>query len=146
MDNYYDYISNLRLFYHKKMYSNEIEGNKELSNSSLTYLKNKMENLNKKQIIEENENVPIFNEIDNLIYKKYWHKLKSFHQKEKIREYVENLKINNEKKKNNLLDKLYLAVDKKILTKKGNVDYDPFKCSINSIQGLIEENGEYIFE
>ena len=77
----------------------------------------------------------MFTNIDKYIYQKYWHKLKSFHQKAKIAEFINTLNYPVDKK-NTLLDTLYAEIDNKNLTKKKMVDYDPIECIIKSISGL----------
>lgn len=104
MSDYFQNIIDLRINNKKTKYENELKGNKELTQISINFIQNEITNLNLcYQKVEEKVEKKIENtqsDVDNLVYNRYWHKLKPFHQKVKLREFVENLTIKNDKKKN----------------------------------------------
>ena len=136
MSDYHQNIVKLRKYCKRIKYQNELDGNEKLTEKSKEYFQMILKEINDPPKKETSSTSGIFDEIDSLIYKRYWHKLKSFHQKVKLREYVENLKISKESRKEKLIKDLYDAVDLKILTKKGSVEYDPFSYCIKSIVGF----------
>jgi hypothetical protein len=133
MDNYYDVISKLKHKCIRSKYKNEIKGNLELSKISKEYIMLILNQKKDRKSISTDSDKSILNEVDNLIFQKYWHKLKPFHQKIKLKEFINKSKI---KHKNEIINKLNKAIDEKILTKKGSVNYDPFTYNITSIPTL----------
>jgi hypothetical protein len=110
-----------------------------LNNQSKDYLYSKIikkVDENEVENVKQSETKNMFTNIDKYVYQKYWHKLKPFHQKVKIAEYVSTLNYPVDKK-DILLNSLYTEIDSKNLTKKKMVDYDPIECIIKSISGLV---------
>lgn len=142
MSDYHKNITNLEIECKKVKYKNELEGNPKLTEDSKIYLQNILNDLDKPSKLKEEKKSTngVFNDFDHIVYKRYWHKLKPFHQKVKLKEYVEELKIKDNSKKEKLIMKLHKAIDLKVLTKKGSVEYDPFSYIIKSIVGLEYDN------
>ena len=86
--------------------------------------------------------VPQYN--DDYLYQKPWTKLTAIHKIIKIKEFVNNLLIDNENDKQALKDILSEMVKNKILTKKEEVSYDPINCKVISISQLKYKDGKYL--
>lgn len=82
---------------------------------------------------------------DEVLYKKPWVKLNSIHKILKIKEFVNNLKINSEKDRVELKDELVTLVKTKILTKKEKVNYDEVNGTIISLTNLQYKNNKYYY-
>lgn len=82
---------------------------------------------------------------DEELYKKPWVKLNSIHKILKIKEFVNNLKINSEKERTELKEELVTLVKTKILTKKEKVKYDEVNGKIISLTNLEYKNGKYYY-
>jgi hypothetical protein len=82
---------------------------------------------------------------DEELYKKPWVKLNSIHKILKIKEFINNLKINSEKERNELKEELVTLVKTKILTKKEKVKYDEVNGQIISLTNLQYKNGKYYY-
>ncbi len=82
---------------------------------------------------------------DDDLYKKPWVKLNSIHKILKIKEFVNNLKINSEKDRSELKDELVTLIKTKILTKKEKVNYDEVTGKIISLTNLQYKNGKYYY-
>jgi hypothetical protein len=139
MINYTESIQNIRINCTSSRYLNEIKYNNMLNNQSKDYLYSKIikkVDENEVENVKQSETKNMFTNIDKYVYQKYWHKLKPFHQKVKIAEYVSTLNYPVDKK-DILLNSLYTEIDSKNLTKKKMVDYDPIECIIKSISGLV---------
>jgi len=80
---------------------------------------------------------------DDYLYKKPWTKLTAIHKIIKIKEFVNQLLIDNENDKQILKDILIEMVKNKTLTKKDDVLYDSNSCKIISITRLQHKNGKY---
>ena len=80
---------------------------------------------------------------DDYLYQKPWTKLTAIHKIIKIKEFVNQLLINDAEELSLLKDKLVDMVKNKILTKKEAVNYDSIKCKIISITHLQYKNGKY---
>ncbi len=80
---------------------------------------------------------------DDDLYKKPWQKLNSIHKILKIKEFVNNLKINSEKERAELKDELVVLVKTKVLTKKEKVKYDETNGKIISLPNLEYKDGKY---
>ena len=93
---------------------------------------------------KSNQDSPINNFSDDYLYQKPWTKLTAIHKIIKIKEFITQLGIENEKERSEIKDKLVELVKNKILTKKDSVIYDPIKAKIISIQLLQFKNGKYI--
>jgi hypothetical protein len=93
--------------------------------------------------IETENHKQIFS--DENLYKKPWTKLNAIHKILKIKEFVNNLKINSEKERAELKDNLIELVKLKILTKKEKVSYDELNGKIISLIDLQYKNGKYLY-
>ena len=86
----------------------------------------------------------IFNDDD--LYKKSWSKLNSIHKILKIKEFVNNLKINSEDERTNLKDELTSLIKSKVLTNKDKIKYDEVNGKIISLVNLQYKNGKYFYQ
>ena len=82
---------------------------------------------------------------DNDLYNKPWTKLNPIHKILKIKEFVNNLKINSEQARAQLRDELIELCKLKVLTKKDQVNYDEVNGKIISINNLQYKNEKYYF-
>jgi hypothetical protein len=80
--------------------------------------------------------------IDLFYYKKPWNKLNIVHKKIKVKEYINNLMLTKHKTKI-LIDKLVNLLNKKLLNKQNEVDYDIYNGKIITITILKYKNNEY---
>jgi len=80
---------------------------------------------------------------DKYLYTKSWSKLNIIHKKLKIKEFVNNLQINCDTERTQLLDKLNDLIRLKILTKKDAVNYDEINGKIISLSNLQYNNNKY---
>ena len=80
---------------------------------------------------------------DKYLYTKSWSKLNIIHKKLKIKEFVNNLQINCDTERTQLLDKLNDLIKLKILTKKDAVNYDEINGKIISLSNLQYNNNKY---
>ena len=80
------------------------------------------------------------------LYKKAWTKLNIIHKTIKIKEFVNNLKINSEKNRDKIKNELIDLLKKKILTKKEKVNYDEDRGIIVSLTELEYNNGMYNYK
>lgn len=148
--NYYQTIAKLRDDCKNTYYQNELEGNNKLDEKTTEYLNQQINSKKESSGLNNSNNLNngIFNDLNNLVYKNHWHKLRPFHQKIKLKEYIETLKIEKKSRKDKLTEKLFSAVDDKFLTKKSEVTYDPFTFSIKKINKLKfdEQKNKYFFE
>jgi hypothetical protein len=99
-----------------------------------TYQIQSSETENHKQIFSDEE-----------LYKKPWVKLNSIHKILKIKEFVNNLKIDSEQDRVALKDELVTLVKIKILTKKEKVKYDEVNGKIISLTNLQYKNCKYFY-
>lgn len=93
--------------------------------------------------IEAENHKQIFSDED--LYKKPWVKLNPIHKILKIKEFVNNLKINSEKERIILRDELIDLVKLKILTKKEKVNYDEVNGKVISLSDLQYKNEKYFY-
>lgn len=93
--------------------------------------------------IESDNHKQIFSDED--LYKKPWTKLNAVHKILKIKEFVNNLKINSEKDRAELRDELIDLVKLKVLTKKEKVVYDESIGKIISLSDLQYKNEKYSY-
>ena len=80
------------------------------------------------------------------LYKKSWSKLNIIHKTIKIKEFVNNLKINSEKNREKIKNVLVDLLKKKVLTKKEKVVYDEERGVIVSLTELEYNNGMYNYK
>ena len=91
------------------------------------------------------QEIGIFNQSDNYLYKKPWNKLAQIHKILKIKQYVKTqLGLTDKKYENELINELIGYVKNKILSKKKTVNYDFNKEKIISIPNLKFSNNKYI--
>ena len=141
------------------------------SNLYLLYINNLIktcdkQNINKDILVKELEKIDNSNEIiikkntssnslsntesptahkfsDDYLYQKPWNKLTTIHKIIKVKEFVNQLSIKNDKDQQSIKDSLIELVKNKTLTKKDSVIYDSNKFKIISIPILKFENGKY---
>ena len=141
--------SNLNIKYYESLLFN-------LSQNDLNYLwlnnhYDSLVNINKtdteKMIdIHTEKNTDVSNaNSDKYLYTKSWSKLNIVHKKLKIKEFVNNLQINCETDRVQLLDKLNELLKLKILTKKDAVNYDEINGKIISLSNLQYKNNKYCY-
>ena len=80
------------------------------------------------------------------LYKKSWSKLNIIHKTIKIKEFVNNLKINCEKNRDKIKNELISLLKNKVLTKKDKVVYDEERGIIVSLTELEYNNGMYNYK
>jgi len=139
----------IKLLLNIKYYKNLINVcNKNSINSS--FLENKKNNLivqnNNDNVSSVEHNITetdIVSENIDYLYTKSWNKLNQIHKVIKIKEFINNLEI-NEVNKEILKDELIeMSKDKK---KKNKINYDEVKCKIINISSLIFTDGKYKIE
>ena len=139
--------SNLNIKYYESLLYN-------LSQNNLNYIwlnnyYDSLVNINKtdtEKIIDTQgeKNIDISNvDSDKYLYTKSWSKLNIIHKKLKIKEFVNNLQINCDIDRIQLLDKLNELIKLKILTKKDAVNYDEINGKIISLSNLQYNNNKY---
>jgi hypothetical protein len=140
----------IKLLLNIKYYKNLINGcNKNNINSS--FLENKKNNLivqnnndNNVSSIENNiTETDIVSENIDYLYTKSWNKLNQIHKVIKIKEYINNLEINEHAKEELREQLIDMIKDKK---KKNKVNYDEVKCKIINISSLVFVDGKYKIE
>lgn len=107
-------------------------------------IEKKKENENQQELIPENQNhKKIFSDED--LYKKSWVKLNPIHKILKVKEFVNNLKIESEQERVKLRDDLVDLIKTKVLTRKDKVSYDEINGKIISLTNLQYNNGKYYY-
>jgi len=133
----------------KKMEINEIWLNNHLQNlydklpqeNKLSETNTEKKDLNSSS--ETDNHKQIF--ADDDLYKKSWQKLNSIHKILKVKEFINNLKMDSEKDKIKLKDELVELIKDKVLTKKENVKYDELNGKIISLPNLQYKDGKYFY-
>jgi hypothetical protein len=74
--------------------------------------------------VKKNENIILTKNNEENLYKKPWSKLNSIHKVIKIKEFVNNIKIENDNDKEKLKEELVELVKTNVLTKKDKIIYD----------------------
>jgi hypothetical protein len=139
--------SNLNIKYYESLLYN-------LSQNDLNYIwlnnyYDSLVNINKTDTekiidIHTEKNTDISNiDSDKYLYTKSWSKLNVIHKKLKIKEFVNNLQINCDIERTQLLEKLNELIKLKILTKKDAVNYDEINGKIISLSNLQYNNSKY---
>jgi hypothetical protein len=119
--------------------------NKNIDSDYLLYKNSETENKNTNtSYFDSKGNDCIFN--DNEIYKKSWNKLNNIHKIIKIKEFVNNIKFDNENNRNKLKDELVELIKNKTLTKKNKIKYDEENGKIISLTNLQYKDGNYFYE
>jgi len=125
-------IDNLELYYY-----NNIKDKIELDNIN-DHICEKIKSM--KTTISESETENVYT--DEYIYKKDWNKLNKIHKRIKLKEFINNLTINNIEK-TNLIKQVYELVKLNKLTQKKTVNYDSNEGIIQSIPSLKFINNRY---
>jgi hypothetical protein len=95
------------------------------------------------QLVKKNENIVLNN--DENLYKKPWSKLNAIHKIIKIKEFVNNIKFENEEDREKLKDDLVNLIKTNILTKKDKIIYDSENGKIISIKNLQYKDDKYFY-
>jgi len=130
----------------------ELTIKKNLSSNSLSETNNNLSpnnlasnNLASNNLVSNNNQTPKTpSENIDYLYQKPWTKLTPIHKIIKIKEFVNQLLIKDEKDKLELKDKLVEMVKNKTLTKKEAVLYDPVKAKVISIPLLKFKDDKYL--
>ena len=122
------------------------------NNSQILWLNNHINKLNgivnndtETQLIKKNESIVSNIITDENLYNKSWSKLNAIHKNIKIKEFVNNIKIDNNNDKDKLKEELIDLVKAKILTKKDKINYDEENGKIISIKNLQYKDGKYYY-
>ena len=138
-------LEKIQDFVSTKYYNNLLKITKKMKiNNNL--IKSKIDLLNEKKENTSSDSEVIQSEVtysDDYIYKKPWTKLPQIHKIITMKKYVNKLLIENNKEKNNLINKLKNLIKNKVLTKKDTVNYDKIKGRIISIPCLSYKAGKY---
>ena len=111
---------------------------------TITEKKKEKEVINSSSETEKTENhKQIF--ADDDLYNKPWQKLNPIHKILKVKEFVNNLKMDSEKDRIKLKDELVGLIKDKVLTKKEKVKYDEVNGKIISLPNLQYKNGKYFY-
>ncbi len=81
--------------------------------------------------------------VDDFMYKKPWNKLNIIHKIIKMKEFVNELNIDDIEMKKHLKNQLVTMLKNKKLTKKSDVDYDAVNGKIITIHSLQGKNNTY---
>ncbi len=81
--------------------------------------------------------------VDDFVYKKPWNKLNIIHKIIKMKEFVNELKIEDIEMKKHLKNQLVTMLKNKKLTKKSDVDYDGVNGKIITVHSLQCKNNTY---
>lgn len=122
------------------------------NNSQIAWLNEHINKLNgivnsdtETQLVKKNENIVSPKIMEENLYNKSWSKLNAIHKIIKIKEFVNNIKIDNIDDKEKLKDELVDLVKSKILTKKDKITYDEENGKIISIKNLQYKDGKYFY-
>lgn len=148
------YLNNLKVNYLNDEKLSETQNSINKLDTQTKNLDTQTKNIDSEYIINETENNGsyfdnkntdyIFN--DNDIYKKSWTKLNNIHKIIKIKEFVNNIKFDNENNRNKLKDELVELIKNKTLTKKNKIKYDDVNGKIISLTNLQYKDGNYFYE
>ncbi len=81
--------------------------------------------------------------LDDFVYKKPWNKLNIIHKIIKMKEFVNELNIEDSEMKKHLKTQLVSMLKNKKLTKKSDVDYDAVNGKIITVHSLQCKNNTY---
>jgi len=128
-------IDYLELYYYNNIKDNiNLDNINEKITEKITLIKN---------TISESETENVYT--DEYVYKKDWNKLNKIHKKIKLKEFINNLQINN-KEKENLIKTVIQLVSTNKLTQKKTVNYDSNEGLIESIPSLKFIDNKYQLE
>ena len=148
-------ISNewLNIHLNKLKENNAIDDKLSETQNSINKLDTQTKNIDSEYLINDTENASYFDNKgtdyifnDNDIYKKSWTKLNNIHKIIKIKEFVNNIKFDNENNRNKLKDELVELIKNKTLTKKNKIKYDDVNGKIISLTNLQYKDGNYFYE
>ena len=97
------------------------------------------------QLVKKNDNIVLIKNNDENLYNKPWSKLNAIHKIIKIKEFVNNIKIENEIDKEKLKDELVNLIKTNVLTKKDKIIYDSENGKIISIKNLQYKDNKYFY-
>ena len=127
---------------------NKINLNSDNIKNKLLTLNNELsENIDNYTISEKNEETEktiTENSKMNYLYLKSWSKLNQIHKVIKIKEFINELEINNYSEKEKLKDDLIDQIKNKEKKNKIKINYDDTKGKIISISNLSFDNNKYI--
>jgi hypothetical protein len=136
-------INEVCLINHLEKLCDELSNENKIT-ETITEKKKEKELVNSSSETEKTENhKQIF--ADDDLYKKPWPKLNSIHKILKVKEFVNNLKMDSEKDRIKLKDELVCLIKEKILTKKEKVKYDDVNGKIISLPNLQYKNNKYFY-
>jgi len=119
----------------------------DIDNDIKKKIKKKIKSLNNDNI-SDSDNITkstyLNNSSEDYYFYKPWNKLAKVHKIIKIKEFVNNLQIDNKKKRKNLINILKEAIESKKLTKKNSVNYSVEKAKIISIPKLCIKKNSYL--
>ena len=97
---------------------------------------------------EQNNDIPSATETeviltDDYIFKKPWNKLNSIHKVIKVKEFINNINMDDIEMKKLLKNQLVDMIKNKKLTKKSDIEYDHINGKIISIPSLQFKNNKY---
>ena len=130
---------NLLQLYYKNL---EVHAKKNKIEIKLPIINNNSNNNSNINSNINTETETIYNE-DDYIYKKQWNKLNIIHKSIKMKEFVNNLEMDDLEMKKHLKNQLVLMIKNKKLTKKNEVNYDHINGHIISIPSLKYTNNKY---
>jgi hypothetical protein len=140
----------IKLLLNIKYYKNLINTcNKNNINSSFLEIKKNnllAQNINDNNISCGEPNITetdIISENIDYLYAKSWNKLNQIHKVIKIKEFINNLEINDNDKEELREQLIEMIKDKK---KKNKINYDEVKCKIINISSLVFVDGKYKIE
>ncbi len=81
--------------------------------------------------------------VDDFVYKKAWNKLNIIHKIIKMKEFINELKIDDIEMKKHLKNQLVTMLKNKKLTKKSDVEYDAINGKIITVHSLQSKNNSY---
>lgn len=147
MKNYINTIkNNLEIEYYTNLYS--YTKNKKINSTNIIDKINVLKEIynqenNEKEITFTNTSeIDTETYSDNYLYQKSWNKLKGVHKIIKIKEFLSDLSINSNDRKN-LENQLIKLIKDKTLTKKNSVYYNENSGKIISIPILSFKNNKY---
>jgi hypothetical protein len=140
-------IDELKVKYYKAIYKYTIKNGFELK-----WLNEYIDKLNETIDTETQKNINTCSSetnsiiyTDTPIYKKPWTKLNIIHKTLKIKEFVNELKMDNEQDRQTLKNELISLLKNKVLTKKEKVKYDEHHGKLISLIDLQYKDGKYIY-
>ena len=140
-------INNLNISYYNNINKYLIKhniNNKTITEhlSSLSVKQNEFNNTTENDMVTSSVSTVVANQ-DDFIYKKPWIKLNVIHKIIKMKEFVNNLNLPNEKERIRIKNELIELIKNKTITKKNTVNYDESQGTIISLKHLEYIDGNY---